>query len=87
MDDSMSMIDIRTEESILNIVLSLRENKTNLIVSHRLSTISRADIIAVMANGELVELGDHENLLRKGNEFAKLYERQVLARDLEKIER
>jgi ATP-binding cassette subfamily B protein len=83
LDDSMSMIDTRTEERILNAILSRRRDKTNLIVSHRLSTISRADITAVMKNGELVETGDHESLLKKGNEFAKLYERQLLVQELE----
>ncbi|MDB9822190.1 ABC transporter ATP-binding protein/permease [Deltaproteobacteria bacterium] len=86
-DDSMSMIDTGTEESILNMLLSLREDKTNLIISHRLSTIRRAGIIAVMDNGELVEMGDHENLLKKGNVFARLYKRQVLAQELEMTER
>jgi ATP-binding cassette subfamily B protein len=87
MDDSMSMIDTRTEEAILNAILSYRRDKTNLIVSHRLSTISRADFIAVMDNGELVETGDHESLLMKGDEFKRLYERQILARELEINER
>ena len=86
LDDSMSMIDTRTEENILNMVLSHRKDKTNLIVSHRLSTISRADLIAVMDRGKIVEMGDHESLMNKGDEFARLYERQVLAQELEMTE-
>ncbi len=83
LDDSLSMVDTRTEERILNQVLSLRRNKTNLIVSHRISTISRAERIAVLERGELVELGTHENLLEKGGIYTTLYEKQVIAEELE----
>lgn len=83
LDDALSMVDTRTEERILNQVLSLRRNKTNLIVSHRISTISRAERIAVLERGELVELGTHENLLEKGGIYATLYEKQLIARELE----
>jgi ATP-binding cassette subfamily B protein len=83
LDDALSMVDTRTEERILNQVLSLRRNKTNLIVSHRISTISRAERIAVLERGELVELGTHENLLKKGGIYTTLYEKQVIAEELE----
>jgi ATP-binding cassette subfamily B multidrug efflux pump len=83
LDDALSMVDTRTEERILNQVLSLRQNKTNLIVSHRISTISRAERIAVLERGELVELGTHENLLKKSGIYTTLYEKQVIAEELE----
>ncbi len=83
LDDALSMVDTRTEERILNQVLSLRQNKTNLSVSHRISTISRAERIAVLERGELVELGTHENLLEKGGIYTTLYEKQVIAEELE----
>jgi len=83
LDDALSMVDTRTEERILNQVLSLRQNKTNLIVSHRISTISRAERIAVLERGKLVELGTHENLLEKGGIYTTLYEKQVIAEELE----
>ena len=83
LDDALSMVDTRTEERILNQVLGLRQNKTNLIVSHRISTISRAERIAVLERGELVELGTHENLLKKGEIYTTLYEKQVIAEELE----
>ena len=82
LDDSLSMVDTRTEESILNRILTLRRDKTNLIVSHRFSTITRADLIAVLRDGELLEMGDHRSLLNRGDEFARLYERQLLAQEL-----
>ena len=83
LDDALSMVDTRTEERILNKILEFRKNKTNLIVSHRLSTISRADLIFVLDRGELVEAGDHKSLMAMGNEYARLYERQLLAQELE----
>ncbi len=83
LDDALSMVDTRTEADILNEILEFRRHKTNLIVSHRVSTISRADLICVLKEGELVEIGDHKALLEKGNEYARLYERQLLEQELE----
>jgi ATP-binding cassette subfamily B protein len=83
LDDALSMVDTRTEERILNKVLEFRAQKTNLIVSHRLSTISRADFIVVLDGGKLVEVGDHKTLMDRGNEYARLYEKQLLAKELE----
>lgn len=83
LDDALSMVDTRTEERILNQILGLRRNKTSLIVSHRISTISRAERIAVLERGELVELGTHENLLKKGGIYTTLYEKQVIAEELQ----
>jgi ATP-binding cassette subfamily B multidrug efflux pump len=83
LDDALSMVDTRTEERILNQILASRKGKTNLIVSHRISTISRADVIGVLVDGELVETGEHQTLLEKGKEYARLYERQRLEQELE----
>jgi ATP-binding cassette subfamily B protein len=83
LDDALSMVDTRTEADILNEILEFRRDKTNLIVSHRVSTISRADVICVLKGGELVEIGDHKALLEKGHEYARLYERQLLEQELE----
>jgi len=83
LDDALSMVDTRTEERILNEILAHRQGKTNLVVSHRLSTISRADLIVVLDRGALVELGDHQTLLETGREYPRLYQRQVLAQELE----
>ena len=83
LDDALSMVDTRTEERMLNTILALRKEKTNLIVSHRLSTIRRADLIVVLDRGEVVEAGDHAALLAKGDEYARLYRRQLLAEELE----
>lgn len=82
-DDALSMVDTRTEAEILNEILEFRRDKTNLIVSHRVSTISRADLIYVLKGGKLLEVGDHEALLEMGHEYARLYERQMLEQELE----
>jgi ATP-binding cassette subfamily B multidrug efflux pump len=85
LDDALSMVDTRTEADILNGILEFRKHKTNVIVSHRVSTISRADLICVLKGGELVEAGDQQALLSKGNEYARLYERQLLEQELENV--
>ena len=83
LDDSLSMIDTRTEEEILNEIITLRKDKTNIIVSHRLSTISRADFVVVMKDGQIIESGDHKTLLNNGNEFSRLYKKQIISQDFE----
>ena len=83
MDDALSMVDTRTEQRILNQILQLRRNKTNLIVSHRISTISRAERIVVLDRGELVEEGTHETLMKRKGIYAVLYEKQIISSELE----
>ncbi len=83
MDDSLSMVDTRTEEDILNGILSRRKERTNLIVSHRLTTISRADVIAVFDRGEMVEAGDY-NAIMNNPKFISLYKQQALAQELDR---
>ena len=83
LDDALSMVDTRTEARILNRIFEFRKHKTNLIVSHRVPTISRADFIVVLKGGELVEAGKHSTLMAIGKEYARLYQRQFLAQELE----
>ncbi len=83
LDDAFSMVDTRTEEGILNRILDMRKGKTTLIVSHRVSTIRRANLIVVLDRGNLVEIGTHAKLLEQRGEYTKLYEMQVLAQELE----
>jgi ATP-binding cassette subfamily B protein len=83
LDDALSMVDTRTEEQILKGILEARRNRTNLIVSHRLSTISRADLIVVLKEGRVVEMGEHGSLMQMGKEYGRLYEKQLLAQELE----
>ena len=82
LDDALSQVDTRTEATVLNRILEMRQGKTNIIVSHRLSTIRRADVIFVLKDGRLVEEGDHTTLLAAGKEYTRLYERQQLSEEL-----
>ena len=82
LDDALSQVDTRTEAIVLNRILEMRQGKTNVIVSHRISTIKRADVIFVLKDGQLVEEGDHTTLLAAGKEYTRLYERQQLSEEL-----
>jgi len=84
LDDALSQVDTRTEATVLNGILEMRQGKTNIIISHRLSTIRRADVIFVLKDGRLVEEGDHTTLLAAGKEYTRLYERQQLSEELER---
>ncbi len=83
LDDSLSAVDTYTEETILNNLRDVRAERTTLIVSHRVSTIRDADLICVLNEGEIVERGTHDELLKLGGEYADLYERQLLEEELE----
>jgi ATP-binding cassette subfamily B protein len=83
LDDALSMVDTQTEERILNQILASRPDRTNLIVSHRLTTIRRADWIVVLEKGRAAEIGDHQTLLGQGQLYAQLYQKQLLTQELE----
>ncbi|HXG84462.1 MAG TPA: ABC transporter ATP-binding protein [Pyrinomonadaceae bacterium] len=83
LDDSLSAVDTYTEEKILCGLRDVREGRTTLIVSHRVSTIRDADLICVLHDGRIIERGTHVELLRFGGEYNDLYERQLLEEELE----
>ncbi len=82
MDDSMSAVDTHTEAEILTHLRRQMVGRTNLIVSHRISTIKGADLIVVLEDGSIVERGTHSELLISGGLYARLYERQMLEEEL-----
>ena len=76
LDEATSSIDTRTEVRIQKAFAKLMQGKTSFIVAHRLSTIKEADTILVMNNGNIVEQGNHAELLQKNGFYAKLYNSQ-----------
>ena len=76
LDEATSSVDTRTEEYIQKAMDKLMENRTSFIIAHRLSTIRNADLILVMDHGDIVEQGNHEELLKKNGFYAKLYNSQ-----------
>ncbi|MEQ8842099.1 MAG: ABC transporter ATP-binding protein [Acidimicrobiales bacterium] len=76
LDEATSSVDTRTEVLIQEAMNSVREHRTSFVIAHRLSTIRGADIILVMENGNIVEQGSHDELLRTGGAYANLYNSQ-----------
>ena len=76
LDEATSSIDTRTEIKIQEAFQKMMEVRTSFIVAHRLSTIKEADIILVMKDGNIVEQGNHEELLARNGFYAKLYQSQ-----------
>ncbi len=82
LDDSLSAVDTDTEEQILENLMELRKGKTTIIIAHRISTLQKADHVAVLTEGELTEYGTHEELLEKKGFYAHIYEKQQLEQEL-----
>ncbi len=76
LDEATSSIDTRTEIKIQDAFARLMKGRTSFIVAHRLSTIRDADVILVMKDGNIIEQGNHEELLKKGGFYANLYNSQ-----------
>ncbi len=81
-DDCLSAVDTRTEEEILHNLGYIMQGKTNIIISHRISTIKNADKILVMDNGEIIEQGTHEYLMQQKATYFELYEKQLLEEEV-----
>jgi ATP-binding cassette subfamily B multidrug efflux pump len=76
LDEATSSVDTRTEVQIQRAMNNLMKNRTSFIIAHRLSTIRDADLILVMDHGDIVEQGNHEELLAKGGVYSNLYNSQ-----------
>ena len=76
LDEATSSIDTRTEIRIQKAFARMMEGRTSFIVAHRLSTIREADIILVMKDGNIIEQGNHDTLLKQGGFYANLYQSQ-----------
>lgn len=76
LDEATSSVDTRTEIRIQKAMSNLMKGRTSFVIAHRLSTIREADVILVMKDGDIVEQGNHEELLAKGGFYAELYNSQ-----------
>jgi len=76
LDEATSSVDTRTEILIQKAMKELMKNRTSFVIAHRLSTIKDADLILVMNNGDIVEQGNHQELLAKNSFYANLYNSQ-----------
>lgn len=76
LDDCLSAVDVETEEYILANLKKEMQSRTSIIVSHRVSSIKHADIIMHLRNGEITEMGNHEELLKLNGNYAKLFDMQ-----------
>ncbi|MFB0509679.1 MAG: ABC transporter ATP-binding protein [bacterium] len=85
LDDVTSNLDAETEQEFINDVNECIKDTTLVIVSHRLAILSNCDIVYVLDNGEIIEKGTHDELLAKKNLYWKLYQRQLMAEELERM--
>lgn len=76
LDEATSSVDTRTEELVQKAMDKLTEGRTSFIIAHRLSTIKNADLILVMNEGNIIEQGNHEELMRQNGFYAELYNSQ-----------
>ena len=76
LDEATSSVDTRTEIEIQKAMDNLMKGRTSFVIAHRLSTIRNADLILVMKDGDIIEQGDHDTLMRQGGFYAELYNSQ-----------
>jgi ATP-binding cassette subfamily B protein len=76
LDEATSSVDTRTEVLVQRAMAALREGRTSFVIAHRLSTIRDADLILVMEHGDIVEQGNHDELIKKSGAYAALYRSQ-----------
>lgn len=84
LDEATSSIDTNTEALIQDAINTIMKGRTTFIVAHRLSTIRNADLILVLHNGQIIEQGNHKELLEKQGEYYNLYKTQFLSEQMEK---
>ncbi|MBO4290309.1 MAG: ABC transporter ATP-binding protein [Lachnospiraceae bacterium] len=82
LDEATSSIDTRTELKIQNAFAKMMEDRTSFIVAHRLSTIREADVILVMKDGNIIEQGNHESLLKQNGFYTSLYNSQFAGQSI-----
>ena len=83
LDDALSAVDTYTEEEILSRLRGVMQQRTSIIVSHRISTVRDADQIFVLRDGHVVERGDHDQLVSHDGVYAAMYRKQLLEEELQ----
>jgi ATP-binding cassette subfamily B protein len=83
LDDALSAVDTKTENTILNSMKRIMQNRTSIIISHRVSSAKLANKIIVLHDGEIIEHGTHESLLLKKGAYQELYEKQMQVDEVE----
>lgn len=81
-DDCLSAVDTETEEVILNNLFKISQNKTTIIVSHRISSVKNADAIIVLEKGKIIQQGSHNELIKIDGYYKELYEQQLLEKEI-----
>jgi ATP-binding cassette subfamily B protein len=76
MDDCLSALDTRTESIILENLQLIMKGKTSFIISHRASSVKDANRIIVLENGEIIEEGNHDNLMLKNGKYSEIFAKQ-----------
>ena len=76
LDEATSSVDTRTELLVQQAMVGLRAGRTSFVIAHRLSTIRDADVILVMEHGDIVEQGNHDELIAAGGAYARLHAAQ-----------
>lgn len=83
LDDCLSAVDTKTENNILNRLKKIMIDKTNIVISHRVSSANLADKIIVLDDGHIIESGTYEELMRSNGTFKQLYEKQLMSKETE----
>ncbi|MEK6337170.1 MAG: ATP-binding cassette domain-containing protein [Acidobacteriota bacterium] len=76
LDEATSALDAESEQLVQRAIANLIQDRTTIVIAHRLSTVRRADLIVVMERGRIIEQGTHAELLERGGHYQKLYELQ-----------